>query len=197
MQNLPAGISPHKPGNLPILRSPKSKKDHEVAMGFSLQKKLWNNHNSSLQNKLFRWLRTFNVTTASHARQQKVADEWSGDGLIVEVAPFQSDIYWSLRNLLGFMGIYWWFTFSYNELPRWLGKVLLFPWKIICVRNLYCESIWISLSTLKIDDFKITLIYGIPAKKVHQSTPKAGISVLNLETKCLYNIASLKIAKFM
>ena len=92
MQNLPAGISPHKPGNLPILRSPKSKKDHEVAMGFSLQKKLWNNHNSSLQNKLFRWLRTFNVTTASHARQRKVADEWSGDDLIIEVAPFQSDV---------------------------------------------------------------------------------------------------------
>ena len=92
MQNPPAGISPHKPGNLPILRSPKSKKDHEVAMGFSLQKKLWNNHNSSLQNKLFRWLRTFNVTTASHARQRKVADEWSGDDLIIEVAPFQSDV---------------------------------------------------------------------------------------------------------
>ena len=55
-------------------------------------KKLWYNHNSSLQNKLFRWLQTFNVTTASNARQWKVADEWSGDDLIIEVAPFQSDV---------------------------------------------------------------------------------------------------------
>ena len=54
-------------------------------------KKLQNNHNSTLQNKLLRWLRTFNVTTASYARQRKVADEWSGDDLIVENAPFQSD----------------------------------------------------------------------------------------------------------
>ena len=36
----------------------------------------------------------------------------------------------------------------------------------ICARNIYCESILISLLTWKIDDFKITLIYGIPAKKV-------------------------------
>ena len=39
------------------------------------------------------WLRTFNVTTASHARQQNITDEWSGDDLIVEVAPFQSYVY--------------------------------------------------------------------------------------------------------
>ena len=36
----------------------------------------------------------------------------------------------------------------------------------ICMGNIYCESILISLSTWKIDDFNITLIYGIPAKKV-------------------------------
>ena len=55
-------------------------------------KKLQNNHNSTLQNNLLRWLQTFNVTTASHARQRKVADEWSGDDLIIENAPFQSDV---------------------------------------------------------------------------------------------------------
>ena len=55
-------------------------------------KKMQNNNNSSLQNKLFKWLRTFNATIASHARQQKVADEWSGDDLIVEVTPFQPDV---------------------------------------------------------------------------------------------------------
>ena len=55
-------------------------------------KKLQNNNNSSLQNKPFRWVQTFNVTTALHAHLQKVADEWPGDDLIVEVAPFQSDI---------------------------------------------------------------------------------------------------------
>ena len=56
-------------------------------------KKLQNNRNSFLQNKLFRWLRTFNVTTASHARQRKIADEWSGNfNLIVKDAPFQSDV---------------------------------------------------------------------------------------------------------
>ena len=54
--------------------------------------KLQNNRNSTLQNNLLRWLRTLNVTTASHGRQQKVADEWSGDALIVENAPFQSDV---------------------------------------------------------------------------------------------------------
>ena len=55
-------------------------------------KKLQNNHNSTLQNNLLRWLQTFNVTTASHARQRKVADEWSGDDLIIENVPFQSDV---------------------------------------------------------------------------------------------------------
>ena len=54
--------------------------------------KLQNNHNSTLQNKLLRWLQIFNVITASHARQRKVADEWSGDDLIVENAPVQSDV---------------------------------------------------------------------------------------------------------
>ena len=39
-----------------------------------------------------RWLRTFNVTTASHVRQRLVANEWSGDDLVVELAPFQSEI---------------------------------------------------------------------------------------------------------
>ena len=39
-----------------------------------------------------RWLRTFNVTTASHVRQRLVASEWSGDDLVVELAPFQSEI---------------------------------------------------------------------------------------------------------
>ena len=95
-------------------------------------KKLWYNHNSSLQNKLFRWLQTFNVTTASNARQRNVGDEWFGDDLIIEVAPFQSDVwwwYWSLQNLVSSIEIYWWFTFTYNEPPRWLRKVLLFPWK--------------------------------------------------------------------
>ena len=37
-KNPPAGTSPHKPGSLPILRSPISKKDHEVAMGLELQR---------------------------------------------------------------------------------------------------------------------------------------------------------------
>ena len=55
-------------------------------------KKLQNNHNSTLQNKLLRWLQIFNVITASHARQWKVADEWSGNDLIVENAPVQSDV---------------------------------------------------------------------------------------------------------
>ena len=54
--------------------------------------KLQNNHNSTLQNKLLRWLQIFNVITASHARQRKVADEWSGDDLIVENAPVQPDV---------------------------------------------------------------------------------------------------------
>ena len=39
-KNSPAGISPHKRGNLLIVRSPVSKKDHEVAKGLALQKKL-------------------------------------------------------------------------------------------------------------------------------------------------------------
>ena len=56
-------------------------------------KKLQNNHNSFLQNKLVRWLRTFNITTASHARQRKIADEWSENfNWLVEDAPFQSNL---------------------------------------------------------------------------------------------------------
>ena len=39
-----------------------------------------------------RWLGTFNVTPASHVRQRLVAKEWSGDDLVVELAPFQSEI---------------------------------------------------------------------------------------------------------
>jgi len=35
-----------------------------------------------------RWLKTFNVGTASQAKQRKLATEWSGDDLVVEDAPF-------------------------------------------------------------------------------------------------------------
>ena len=73
-------------------QSPVSKKELRW-LGTQHYKKLQNSHNSSVQNKLFRWLWTFNVTTTSHACQWKVADEWFGDDLIVEVAPFQSDVY--------------------------------------------------------------------------------------------------------
>ena len=140
-------------------------------MGFSLQKKLWFNHNNSLQNKLFRWLRTFNVTTASHARQRKVADEWSGDDLIIEVAPFQSDVCDDTGHY-EICSAPWGYI---DDLPLHimnrlddLERYFFFPEKFIywCKIYIYCESIWISLSTLKIDDLKITLIYGIPAKKV-------------------------------
>ena len=39
-----------------------------------------------------RWLGTFNITTASHARQCTVANDWSDNHLIVEDAPFQCEV---------------------------------------------------------------------------------------------------------
>ena len=39
-----------------------------------------------------RWLRTFNVTITFHVRQRLLANEWSGDNFVVELAPFQSKI---------------------------------------------------------------------------------------------------------
>ena len=71
-----------------FLRSPISKRPW-VCYGLLPIKKLQNNCNSCLQNTLFRWHRAFNITTTSCACQQKVADEWSRDDLIVEVVPFQ------------------------------------------------------------------------------------------------------------
>ena len=40
----------------------------------------------------YRWLRTFNVKTASHARQRIVSKKWSVDDLVVENAPFQFEL---------------------------------------------------------------------------------------------------------
>ena len=97
--------------------------------GLSTMKKLQNNNDSSLQNKPFRWVQTFNVTTALHAHLQKVAD-WVAWGWLdcwsCSIPVWYIQWYWSLWNLLGSMGLYWWFTFTYNERPQWLGKVLLF-----------------------------------------------------------------------
>ena len=40
----------------------------------------------------FRWLRTFNIKSASLNKQRGVAKTWSVEDLIVENAPFQVDI---------------------------------------------------------------------------------------------------------
>ena len=42
---------------------------------------------------LLRWLRTFNMKTASLNKQRKVAKTWSVEDLIVENAPFQMDVH--------------------------------------------------------------------------------------------------------
>ena len=36
----------------------------------------------------FRWLKTFNIGTASQAKQRKASQSWSGEELVVEDAPF-------------------------------------------------------------------------------------------------------------
>ena len=41
---------------------------------------------------LFRWLRTFNMKSASINKQRQVAKTWSVGDLIVENAPFQVDV---------------------------------------------------------------------------------------------------------
>ena len=48
----------------------------------------------------------------------------------------------------------------------WKGTSFSLKNLFICVRNIYCENLWVSLSALKINDFKITPIYGIPEKKL-------------------------------
>ena len=41
----------------------------------------------------FRWLRTFNIKSASLNKQRGVAKTWSVEDLIVENAPFQVDVH--------------------------------------------------------------------------------------------------------
>ena len=39
----------------------------------------------------FRWFRSFNITHASEAKQRKVAKEWTGEDIVVEMTPFRFD----------------------------------------------------------------------------------------------------------
>ena len=41
---------------------------------------------------LCRWLKTFNVKTASNIKQREVAAEWSGKDTVVEETPFRFQI---------------------------------------------------------------------------------------------------------
>ena len=52
----------------------------------------------------------------------------------------------------------------------WKGTSFSLKNLFICVRSIYYESLWVSLSALKINDFKITPIYGILEKKIKNET---------------------------